>query len=91
LDGEFNSSDLVQVFQALEYEDDIAGNSTWGSGDWNADGDFTTGDLIVAFQDGGYEKGAFVTVQSVPEPSALALFGLAAISLPIVLRRKSNQ
>ena len=25
--------------------------------DWDGDGDFTTGDLVIAFQDGGYEQG----------------------------------
>ncbi len=57
LDGEFNSVDLVDVFQAGQYEDGIAGNSIWSTGDWNGDGDFTTSDLVVAFQDGGYEAG----------------------------------
>ena len=40
LDGEFNSSDLVSVFRAGEYEDDIQDNSNWAEGDWNCDGDF---------------------------------------------------
>ncbi|MCA9216345.1 MAG: dockerin type I repeat-containing protein, partial [Planctomycetales bacterium] len=35
LDGQFNSSDLVTVFAAGEYEDGIARNSTWAEGDWN--------------------------------------------------------
>ena len=30
LDGEFSSTDLVQVFQTGEYEDGIAGSSTLG-------------------------------------------------------------
>ena len=57
LDGEFNSSDLVVVFVAGEYQDATAGNSTWSEGDWNADGDFTSGDLVTAFIDGGFESG----------------------------------
>ena len=40
LDGIFNSSDLVSVFQAGQYEDDIPQNSNWATGDWNADGEF---------------------------------------------------
>ena len=47
LDGEFNSTDLVDVLAAGEYEDDIVGNSDWSEGDWNTDGEFTSADLIV--------------------------------------------
>ena len=55
LDGLFNSSDLVSIFQAGEYEDDVAKNSSWSEGDWNCDGEFSSADLVVAFQSGGYE------------------------------------
>ena len=54
LDGRFDTSDLVAIFQRGEYEDAIAGNSTWSDGDWNCDGDFTTSDLVVALQKGGW-------------------------------------
>ena len=57
LDGEFSSTDLVQVFQVGEYEDGGEGNSSWGTGDWNADAKFNSADLVVAFQQGGYEQG----------------------------------
>ncbi len=53
-DGRFDSSDLVAVFEAGEYEDDLAENSTWIDGDWNGDGDFTSDDVILAFQQGKY-------------------------------------
>ncbi len=55
LDGVFNSDDLLAVFQAGEFEDSIANNSTWADGDWNCDGEFTTADLLRAFQAGGYQ------------------------------------
>ncbi|MCP4192858.1 MAG: tandem-95 repeat protein [Planctomycetaceae bacterium] len=58
LDGQFDSSDLVSAFQAGEYEDSIANNSTWSEGDWNSDGDFTTADLVKSFQSGAYEQAA---------------------------------
>ena len=48
-DGEFNSGDLVQVFVQGEYEDSIAGNSSWSDGDWNGDGDFDSRDFVLAF------------------------------------------
>jgi hypothetical protein len=53
-DGRFDSSDLVQIAQLGEYEDDIAGNSTKADGDFNGDGDFTTADLVFAFEEGTY-------------------------------------
>jgi hypothetical protein len=56
LDGTFDSNDMVQTFQAGEYEDAIAGNSTWKEGDWNGDGDFDTNDFVLAFQTGLYER-----------------------------------
>lgn len=40
LDGHFNSADLVRVFQAGEYEDQVFANSSWEEGDWNGDGEF---------------------------------------------------
>ena len=55
-DGVFDSSDLVLVFQQAEYEDGIAGNSTWEDGDWNGDGEFDTSDLVAAFKLGLFEK-----------------------------------
>lgn len=58
LDGTFNSSDLVNVFQAGQYEDGTNGNSNWSDGDWNCDGDFTSGDLVIAFQAGSYSANA---------------------------------
>lgn len=69
LDGEFNSSDLVSVFLAGEYEDEIDLNSTWEGGDWDGDGDFNSSDLVIALRDGGYEAGPRSAVASVPEPS----------------------
>ncbi len=64
-DGVFNSSDLVTVFAAGEYEDGIVGNSTFEEGDWNGDGDFTTSDLVFALQQGNY------VAESVPAASRI--------------------
>ncbi|MEZ6120546.1 MAG: hypothetical protein R3C28_28770 [Pirellulaceae bacterium] len=64
LDGKFDSTDLIQIFQAGEYEDNVAGNSTWAEGDWNCDGEFDTSDLIWAFQDGGYTVTARAPIAS---------------------------
>lgn len=71
LDGRFDSSDLIQVFAAGQYEDAIAGNSDWSTGDWNCDGEFDTSDLVVAFAAGGYELAARVAAQ--PAAAAAAV------------------
>ena len=58
LDGRFDSTDLVLIFQKAKYEDDIPNNATWTDGDWNCDGEFDTQDFVVAFQSGGYVRAA---------------------------------
>ena len=73
LDGEFNSSDLVQVFAAAEYEDEQPLNSTWATGDWNGDGDFDSADLTFVLQYGEYETGPRKALASVPEPTTFML------------------
>jgi hypothetical protein len=67
-DGVFNSSDLVKVFQAGEYEDGIAGNSDWEEGDWNRDGDFDSADILLAMQTGGYEASPLTELASIHLP-----------------------
>ena len=71
LDGEFNSTDFVLVFQTGEYEDGLVGDSTWATGDWNGDREFNSADFVVAFQDGGFEQGPRVPTHAVPEPNSL--------------------
>ena len=72
LDGEFNSSDFVQVFIAGRYETDQ--EASWSEGDWNGYGLFNSADFVVAFVDGGYEQGPRpVAATSVPEPTNGAL------------------
>lgn len=51
-DGQFNSTDLVHIFQQGKYETGAA--ATWTSGDWNADGVFTSSDFVLAFTIGNY-------------------------------------
>jgi hypothetical protein len=68
IDGVFNSGDLVHVFQVGEYEDALAGNSTWSDGDWTNDNEFDSSDLVAAFQDGQYVEAASPHAAGVPEP-----------------------
>ena len=86
-DGEFNSSDLVAVFTAGQYEDSLAQNSTWATGDWDGDGEFTSSDLVVAFQDGGYEVGPIPSAP-VAEPSS-QMFVLLAIGALFFKNRRN--
>ena len=53
-DGVFDSSDLVTVFVAGEYENGIANDSMFAEGDWNGDSEFDSSDLVLAFQSGKY-------------------------------------
>ncbi|MCA9774986.1 MAG: hypothetical protein KC466_21380, partial [Myxococcales bacterium] len=44
LDGKFDSTDLVQAFQAGRYETGLAAG--WAEGDWTGDGLFDSGDFL---------------------------------------------
>lgn len=88
LDGEFNSGDFVFVFQAGEYEDGVAGNSTWATGDWNGDSEFDSSDFVTAFQAGGFEQGPRAAVSAVPEPGTATLLLVALASAAAYLRRR---
>ena len=81
----FDSSDLVTVFEAAEYEDDVFQNSQWITGDWNGDAEFDTSDLIYAFAWGGYEAPA---ASAVPEPSTIKLCLVLFTSLTFFHRRR---
>ena len=91
LDGEFNSSDLVTVFQAGQYEDGVASNSTWATGDWNGDGDFDSSDFVTAFSAGGYEAGLRPAVSAVPEPGSLVMMLLGLLGLTRLRKQGSGQ
>jgi hypothetical protein len=82
LDGEFNSTDLVDVLASGTYEADV--DSTWGTGDFDGDARTNSGDLITALADGGYEIGPRPAPAAVPEPASptmLALSWLAALAV----------
>ena len=75
LDGRFTSQDLVQVFIAGEYEDNVPGNSTFAEGDWDGDGDFSSSDFILAFRSNAYEKASAVAATSVAPLTAREMPG----------------
>ncbi len=87
LDGVFDSTDFVAVFQIGEYEDEIVDNSTWAEGDWSGDGDFDSSDFVIAFQSGGFELGPRGAVASVPEPTAAVLGLMGCLGLLAAGRR----
>ncbi|MEZ6115450.1 MAG: PEP-CTERM sorting domain-containing protein [Pirellulaceae bacterium] len=81
LDGQFDSTDLVQIFTFGSYENRSA-DATWSTGDWNADGFFGSADLVLAFQDGGYDAGPRADrTAAVPEPSTLIMFLAASTAM----------
>ena len=64
VNGEFNSADFVQVFQAGKYEQgsldewrSVDQGAGWGEGDWNGDGLFDSSDIVTAYVDGRFEVG----------------------------------
>ena len=67
LEGEFNSSDLVQMFSSAKY--DRPKDASWADGDFDGNMRFDSGDLVAAFSDGGYEKGPLASPAVVPEPT----------------------
>ena len=87
LDGQFNSRDLVDVFAAGEFEDDIALNSTWTTGDWDGDGDFESDDIILSFGEGGYERGPRAAAPALPEPTSLATRTIGVLGIAFRRRR----
>ena len=90
LDGQFDSHDMVAVFVAGEYEDDLADNSTWATGDWDGDGEFQSDDIVFSFQFGGYEQGPPEAVPAIPEPSGLVMSGLALIGAMLRFRGRGR-
>lgn len=91
LDGQFDSNDFVLAMQAGQYEDSLAGNSTWATGDWDGDLDFLSGDFVLAFQSGSYEQGPRTSRQTqgaiVPEPAGAVWLLLGAVPLLWSCRR----
>jgi hypothetical protein len=86
LDGQFNTTDLVGIFQAGKFES--TGDANWSEGDWTGDGRFNTSDLVAAFQDGGFEQGVRPSVASVPEPTSAVLLLTSLLALGRVGRKR---
>ena len=70
-DGRFDSSDLIQVFQAGAYQKNTPAG--WAEGDWNCDHRFDTSDLVAAFQQGHYQTAARPKSASVESSRTLAV------------------
>ena len=91
LDGVFDSSDLIKVFVAGEYEDEIPGNSTWDEGDWNCDGNFNTLDLVYAFQDGGYVSTAERMIETAVQNRRATSVELADLAFASLVERDLDE
>lgn len=89
VDGYFDSSDLVTVFRAGQYEDAIPSNSTWQTGDWNGDLEFSSRDIVSAFEKGNYEATRTAAVQ-LPEPESVPSLLLLATLLCLRRRVRSS-
>jgi hypothetical protein len=89
LNGEFNSSDFVAVFQAGKFEQNTVA-ATWSEGDWDGNQRFNSGDFVVAFQQGGYEMGPRPAgaVSAVPEPNSILLLCGGLLGLLYRIRRR---
>jgi MYXO-CTERM domain-containing protein len=85
LNGEFNSSDLIQVLASGTYETDTP--SAWTSGDFNGDARTNSTDLVAALADGGYENGPRAAVASVPEPTGALLVLIGLLGVGAIRRR----
>ena len=70
LNNNFDSSDFVFMLQSGKYETDQ--KAYWRDGDFNGDRRFDSGDLVLAFNAAGYQKGPRVAA-TVPEPSVTML------------------
>ena len=55
----------------------LRGQLRLGTGHLNAAGDLTTGDLVVALADVGYEQELRAAVSAVPEPAGIVLVVVA--------------
>jgi len=73
VDGVFNHDDLVDLFAASEYEDGVAGNSGWRTGDFNGDKEFDSQDIVFIFSRGGY-----TLIPALPGPESAHRSSIAA-------------
>lgn len=85
-DGLFNSADLVLVFQAGKYEDNVPQNASFAEGDWNGDGDFTTADLVFAFQAGTYTGNSLPAAQDAAHDADW----LEALALDVTKKKRGD-
>ena len=79
LDGIIDSTDLIEIFRAGEYDDGVDQNSTWSTGDFDCDGEFDSADLVMMFRSGSYTSGVAAVQQARLNDVAAALAAEEAI------------
>jgi hypothetical protein len=85
-DGQFDSQDLLHVFQAGHYGDQNPDEPVlYCEGDWNGDSVFDSSDLVLVFQH--LTAPSSTIVHSVPEPAAIGLVILGLSSVVFFRRR----
>ena len=65
----------MAVFISGQYEDNLALNSTWQTGDWDGNGEFDTEDIVLSFIKGAYQ--ATASTASAPTATASPLVAAA--------------
>ena len=79
-DGQFDTNDLVDVFQAGLYDETYTGTPvSFCEGDWNGDGVFDSTDIVLAFRENGGPTALPNT--AVPEPDGVLLVVIGIIVL----------
>lgn len=85
-DQQFDSGDLVEVFQLGKYDTGEAAD--WREGDWNGDRVFDSSDLVAVFQAGTYLQGELINDLS-PVVADVPAYG-GPIGPPLVISNREQ-
>jgi uncharacterized protein (TIGR03790 family) len=83
LDGVVDVNDLTVVLRNYR-----SSSASWNQGDFNGDGTVDINDLTVVLGNYGHSTLSAGALETVPEPSAIILFGLGVLGLLACARRR---